>query len=68
MNNININRLVCGLFLFWGVITGRSLPQWEDIANSPYWFGEALIYWVMIILALFVIFYQHKINKKLNKK
>lgn len=64
INEINKFRIWMGCFFLWGIITGRALPQWEDIANSPYWFGESLIYWIMIILALFVIFYQHKINKK----
>jgi len=52
-----------GVFLLWGILTGRCLPQWEDIANSPFWFGESLMYWIMSIVGLIVIYQSHKIIK-----
>ena len=56
-------KLMMGLIMLWGIITGRALPQWEDIANSPIWFGEIIMYWVLIIIGLIVIWQSHHIVK-----
>ncbi len=57
-----------GFMLFWGITTGRVLPQWEDIANSPLWFGEILMYWVLIFVGMFVIWQHHHLSKYKIKK
>jgi len=56
-----------GVFLLWGVLTGRCLPQWEDIARTPYWFGETLIFWIMIIIGLIIIFNYNKLKEVKSK-
>ena len=56
-------KIGLGLMLFWGILTGRTLPQWEDIANSPLWFAEILMYWLLIIVGLVVVWQSHNIIK-----
>ncbi len=63
MKDINKIRIWMGAMFFWGITTGRVLPQWEDIANSPYQFAEIIMYWFMIGLGLIVIFQHHKIKR-----
>ena len=57
-------KIFMGLFFLWGILTGRVLPQWEDIARSPYWFAEILMYWLMILLAIVVLWNEHKTRKE----
>ena len=61
MNEIIKLKLWVGGFFCWGLLTGRCLPQWEDIANSKLLFAEVIIYWIMILIGLFVLWQQHKL-------
>ena len=66
-NNIKI-KIWLGLFLMWGILTGRCLPQWEDMAGSPCWFGDILMYWIMVVVGLIFIWQSHRAIKINNNQ
>ena len=39
-------------FMFWGTLTGRCLPQWEDMALSAYSWGYIVMYWTMVLFGI----------------
>ena len=63
MKDIIKIKIWLGVMLFWGILTGRTLPQWEDIANSPLWFADVLMYWLLIVFGLVIVWQSHNIIK-----
>ena len=45
-------KLLFSSFMVWGTITGRCLPQWEDMALSAYSWGYIVMYWTMVLFGI----------------
>ncbi len=42
---------ISGLF-FYGIVVGRTLPQWEDVPSKY----SALAYWIFFIMGMGIIY------------
>lgn len=52
--------------LLIGAMSGRSLPQWEDVANSPYSWAGSLLYFIFMILGVLFVRWMDKVHEKRN--